>query len=63
MPLTENDILGYFSALSSGMKANNKDVSVAAAGALLQGFVIDVNRIANALETLATPGHAKHVTS
>jgi hypothetical protein len=48
--MTENDIRGYVSALEAAIKADREDVASAAALALLAGFLVDVNRIANALE-------------
>lgn len=51
--MTENDIRGYVTALENAIKAGNEAVSTAAALALLVGFLVDINRIANALDGAA----------
>lgn len=54
MPVSERDIDGYVAALEGALEADDEKVGTAAAMQLLRFALIDLHRIADALELLAT---------
>lgn len=51
--MTEADISGYVAALLEAVNTDQQAVAAGAALTLLQGFLVDVNRIADAVEAIA----------